>query len=61
MKPPLPDQITCVERELGMRRRVYPRWVATGRMTQADADREIATMSAVLDTLRSINQPGLAL
>lgn len=61
MKPPLPDQIACVERELGMRRRVYGKWIAAGRMTQADADREIATMSAVLDTLRSLNQPGLAL
>lgn len=38
----------CIERELKMRRRVYPRWVQDGRMTQAKADEEIAAMEAVL-------------
>ena len=38
----------CIERELKMRRRVYPRWVENGKMTQADADREIAVMEAIL-------------
>ncbi len=34
-------------REVKMRRRVYPRWVAGGRMTQAKADEEIAIMEAI--------------
>lgn len=38
----------CIERELKMRRRVYPRWVEAGRMTQAKADEEVAVMEAIL-------------
>lgn len=38
----------CLERELKMRRRVYPRWVQDGRMSQAKADEEIAVMKAIL-------------
>ena len=51
---PLADQITCVRREIAMRRRVYPRWVALKRMTQEDADAEIARMEAVLATLEGL-------
>lgn len=47
----LPDQIKCVRREIGLRKRVYPRWVESGRLTQAKADAEIAAMKAVLATL----------
>lgn len=47
-------QIKCVTRELGMRARVYPRWVASGKMTQAAADKETAAMQAVLDTLTAL-------
>lgn len=46
------QQIKCVERELALRRRVYPAWVSKGRMKQADADREIETMEAVLKTVK---------
>lgn len=48
----LEDQIRCVERELRMRRKVYPSWVAQGKMRAADAARESWHMQAVLDTLR---------
>ncbi|WP_439579465.1 hypothetical protein [Elioraea sp.] len=47
-------QIACVEREIALRRRAYPRWVQAGRMTQRDADREFAEMEAVLATLRGL-------
>jgi len=50
------DQVACVERELTMRRRVYPRWVDAGKMTKAKADAEIRTMTAVLETLRGLEQ-----
>lgn len=49
---PLKDQIACVEREIAMRRRVYPRWVESGKLKQGEADEEIRRMEAVLETLR---------
>jgi len=48
------DQISCIEREIGYRVRVYPRWVAAGKMTQAKADLELARMQAALNTLREV-------
>lgn len=53
---PLADQIRCVGREIGLRRNVYPKWVASGRMKQQDADREIAAMEAVLATLKGLQE-----
>ena len=47
----LADQIACVERELKMRRRVYPRWVTQGKLTEAAADLEMTRMEAVLQSL----------
>lgn len=34
-------------REVAQRQRVYPRLVEAGKMKQADADRQIAIMSAI--------------
>lgn len=45
------EQIKCVEREIEMRRRVYPNLVIRGRMTAGAKDREIAAMQAVYETL----------
>lgn len=42
------EKRACLEREIKMRRRVYPRWVQSGKMTQAQSDREIAVMEAIL-------------
>ena len=42
------EKRACLERELKMRRRVYPRWVAAGKMREEDADREIACLRAIL-------------
>ena len=50
---PLRDMLACAERELRMRRRLYPRWVGDGRMTSRDAARETWAMQAILDTLRA--------
>lgn len=51
--PPVPyaEQIACVTREIGYRRRVYKRRVEAGSMTQQQADREIRHMEAVLETV----------
>lgn len=41
------EKHATVLREITMRRRVYPRWVEAGRMTQAKATREIDIMVAI--------------
>ena len=48
---PLEDQIACAERELALRRRVYPKWVDSGRMKPAKAEQEITAMEAIVATL----------
>lgn len=42
------DKLACVNRELAMRRNVYPKFVSSGRMSQQKADREIAVMEAIV-------------
>lgn len=51
------QQIACVKREIRMREKVYPRWVARGTMDQPHADKELACMRAVLGTLESLGPP----
>ncbi len=53
----LADKITCLQREVKMRHRAYPRWVSQGRMTLAQADHEIAVMTAVLADYEAQVQP----
>lgn len=48
------EQIKCVEREIGQRKRVYPRLVQRETMTERKAQYEIACMEAVLRTLNSL-------
>lgn len=45
------DMLREVRRELQMRRRNYPRWVAAGSMKQEAADRQIAIMEVIADKL----------
>lgn len=52
MKVSLQDQLKCVKREAAMRRNVYPKWVASGKWTQEQANREIAAMDAVVETIQ---------
>lgn len=42
------DKLACAKRELAMRERVYPRWVKDQRMTQANSEKEIAIMRAIV-------------
>lgn len=44
-------QIACVKREIALRERVYPKWIAAGRLSQKIADNELSAMRAVLATL----------
>ena len=48
----LSEQIAEVGREIGLRRKVYPRLVGKGQLAPADADRQLARMSAALASLR---------
>lgn len=50
------QQIECVEREIAMRERVYPNWVAQGKLRQEKANYQIGCMRAVLRSLESLNR-----
>lgn len=56
---PLTEQIKCVQREIDMRNRVYPRLVINGKMTQGQADKELNLMKAVYQTLSIVQQKHL--
>lgn len=47
-------QVACARREVAMRKRVYPRWIESGRFSQAKADHEIAAMEAIIATLEAV-------
>lgn len=52
MRFTMTDLAKCAEREVGQRQHVYPRLVASGRMSQAKAGEEIAKMQAIAEHLR---------
>ena len=52
----LEEQIRCVLREIDMRERSYPRWIAEKKLTEAKARHELAAMRAVLATLQSMKE-----
>jgi len=51
----LDNQISCVRRELSLRRRVYPRLIQNKQMTQAWADFQMDCMEGVLKTLEQLH------
>jgi hypothetical protein len=42
------DKLKCAQRELALRRSVYPRRVKSGLQTQAEVDRQIDLMAAIV-------------
>lgn len=54
MKFSLQEQIRGVEREVRYRERVYPRLIDAGKLTQRNADYQVALMKDVLETLTTI-------
>lgn len=56
MKISIKDQIACAKRELAMREKVYPRWVAAGRMSPEKSQKEILAMRAIIETLEEIEK-----
>ncbi|TKD50550.1 hypothetical protein [Sphingomonas baiyangensis] len=45
------DKLEAIRREIAFRKRVYPRRVADGKMTQQLADRQIAIFEAIKDDM----------
>jgi hypothetical protein len=43
------DKLKELKRERAMRHRVYPRLIGNGKMTQAEADKSVAILNAVID------------
>ena len=58
--PNVPDsleaQIAEIDRELAMRKAAYPKWIRDGRLSQTQADRQMAAMQAVASTLRRMKE-----
>lgn len=52
----LREQAECLHRELVMRHKVYPGRIKNGRMTEAEADREINLVRDARDTLRKFDE-----
>lgn len=50
------EQLSCVERELRLRKKLYPRKILDGRLTAFEADRELKRMEAVVETIRGLAQ-----
>lgn len=51
---PIADQLSELRREMKQRDRVYPRWIADGRLQQADADLRRARLQAAIETLEGL-------
>ena len=41
------EKLQCLRREIAIRKAVYPKWVASGKMTRQAADHEIEVMEAI--------------
>lgn len=50
------EQLDCVERELRLRKKLYPRRIIDGRLTPYAADQELRRMAAVVETIRALAQ-----
>jgi hypothetical protein len=50
------DQLAEVEREVEVRKKLYPGWVTEGRIIQSAAQERLARLIAARDTLRAMKQ-----
>jgi hypothetical protein len=46
--------VACARRELRLRMRKYPEWIAAGRLPMAEAEKEIACMTKIVEVLESV-------
>lgn len=47
------ELLACVQREIGLRERVYPRFIQSGKIKADKAEYELAAMRAVLEKLKA--------
>ncbi len=47
MNFPADRKIQCIDREIGMRKRLYPRFILQRKITQEFADEEIAVLESI--------------
>lgn len=52
------DKLAAIEREIRQRKRVYPRLIAQGKMTDGFAAAQIAVMEAIADDYREPERQG---
>ena len=50
----LQEMINCAKREVAFRYKCYPRWVASGKMSAATAEKEKALMYGIQKALQKI-------
>lgn len=48
------DKMKEAEREVAMRRAVYPKWTASGRMKPAEAEMRIACMQSIAEDYKAL-------
>lgn len=49
------EQIAEIKRELALRKNCYPKWIG-GRLTRAQADKQLGAMEAALKTLEKFKR-----
>jgi hypothetical protein len=52
----LDQQIAELKREIALRKNVYPKWVAAGKMRQAEMDHHMGAMTAALHTAMAVKR-----
>jgi hypothetical protein len=53
----LDEKVACLEREIVLRVRVYPRLIREGRLTVDERDRELRVMRAILADYVALRPP----
>lgn len=48
------EQLEEARRELRQRQKVYPRWIGQGQITRPQAERRLALMEAIIETLEGL-------
>ena len=48
------EKLACAKRELQMRENVYPRWIAQGKIREAEARHQFAIMRAIVDDYKKL-------
>lgn len=52
----LDEMIKEAEREVIMRKKCYPQWIATGKIKELDANYRIEVMQWIVDTLKDLKE-----